>query len=228
MSAFLRLEALELIERNHHIVRGITLNFAAPRTLIIGPNGAGKSTLLRLIHGLLKPSGGTVQWPQPLRQAMVFQRPVMLRTTVFKNVLYGLKLAGIKSGERERRANDALERVGLAHLGTRPARVLSGGEQQRVALARVWALNPEVLLLDEPTASLDPASSREVERIIGEFASAGTRLLMTTHNLGQTRRLADEILYLDDGRVLEQASATDFFNGPRSASAGAFIRGEMP
>ena len=228
MSAFLRLQGLELIERSHHIVRHVTLDFAAPRTLIIGPNGAGKSTLLRLIHGLLKPSGGTVQWPQPMRQAMVFQRPVMLRTTVFKNVLYGLKLAGIKGDERERRANGALERVGLAHLGTRPARALSGGEQQRVALARAWALDPEVLLLDEPTASLDPASSREVERIIGEFAAAGTRILMTTHNLGQARRLADEILYLDNGRVLEQAHATDFFNKARSASAAAFIREELP
>lgn len=228
MSAFLRLEGLELIERKHHIVRQITLDLAAPRTLIIGPNGAGKSTLLRLIHGLLKPSDGTVQWRQPLRQAMVFQRPVMLRTTVFKNVLYGLKLAGIKYGERERCANDALERVGLTHLGTRPARVLSGGEQQRVALARAWALDPEVLLLDEPTASLDPASSREVERIIGDFVAAGTRILMTTHNLGQARRLADEILYLDNGRVLEQAPATEFFKQPRSASAAAFIREELP
>ncbi len=228
MSAFLRLEGLDLIERNHHIVHQITLDLAAPRTLIIGPNGAGKSTLLRLIHGLLKPSGGTVQWRQPLRQAMVFQRPVMLRTTVFKNVLYGLKLAGIKHGERERCAHDALERVGLAHLGARPARVLSGGEQQRVALARAWALDPEVLLLDEPTASLDPASSREVERIIGDFVAAGTRILMTTHNLGQARRLADEILYLDEGRVLEQALATDFFKQPRSASAAAFIREELP
>ncbi|MDD5248716.1 MAG: phosphate ABC transporter ATP-binding protein [Rhodocyclaceae bacterium] len=227
MSSYLQLSGLDLVEGENAIVRDVTLELAARRTLILGPNGAGKSTLLRLIHGLLRPTGGTVRWPQPLRQAMVFQRPVMLRTTVFKNVIYGLKLAGVKDGERERRAAAALERVGLAHLGARPARVLSGGEQQRVALARAWALEPQVLFLDEPTASLDPASNREVERIIGEFAAAGTRILMTTHNLGQARRLADEIIYIDDGRVLEQAPAAAFFQQPRNARAAAFIREEL-
>jgi tungstate transport system ATP-binding protein len=227
MTTFLRLESLGLAEGGHTIVREVNLAFATQRTLILGPNGAGKSTLLRLVHGLLKPSVGAVQWAQPLRQAMVFQRPVMLRTTVFKNVIYGLKLAGVTDGERQRRAHDALERVGLAHLGSRPARVLSGGEQQRVALARAWALEPQMLFLDEPTASLDPASSREVERIIGEFAAAGTRILMTTHNLGQARRLADEIIYIDEGRVLEQAPAAAFFQQPRNARAAAFIREEL-
>jgi tungstate transport system ATP-binding protein len=227
MSEYLRLDGLGLTERGHAIVREVSLSFAAQRTLILGPNGAGKSTLLRLIHGLLKPSAGTLTWTAPLRQAMVFQRPVMLRTTVFKNVLYGLKLAGVRDDERERRAGEALERVGLAHLGTRPARVLSGGEQQRVALARAWALAPQLLFLDEPTASLDPASSREVERIIGEFADTGTRILMTTHNLGQARRLAEEIIYIDEGRVLEQAPAAEFFGQPRNARAAAFIKEEL-
>ncbi|HEX8964010.1 MAG TPA: ATP-binding cassette domain-containing protein [Rhodocyclaceae bacterium] len=228
MNEFLRLESLGLAERGHSIVREINLRFAAQRTLILGPNGAGKSTLLRLIHGLLKPSEGRVSWTRPLRQAMVFQRPVMLRTTVLKNVVYGLKLAGIRDGERERRAHEALERIGLAHLGGRPARVLSGGEQQRVALARAWALAPELLFLDEPTASLDPGSSREVERVIGEFAAAGTRILMTTHNLGQARRLAEEVVYLDEGRVLEQAPAAEFFRQPRDPRAAAFISGDLP
>jgi tungstate transport system ATP-binding protein len=118
--------------------------------------------------------------------------------------------------------------VGLPHLARRPARVLSGGEQQRVALARAWALEPQLLFLDEPTASLDPSSSREVERIIGEFADAGTRILMTTHNLGQARRLADEVVYIDEGRVLEQSAAADFFRQPRDARAAAFIRGDLP
>jgi tungstate transport system ATP-binding protein len=225
--AFLRLESLGLAENGHIIVREINLEFAAQRTLILGPNGAGKSTLLRLIHGLLRPSVGAVHWAQPLRQAMVFQRPVMLRTTVLKNILYGLKLAHVGEDERERRAREALERVGLAHLAARPARVLSGGEQQRVALARAWALAPQLLFLDEPTASLDPASSREVERIIGEFAAAGTRILMTTHNLGQARRLSDEVVYIDEGRVLEQAPAAEFFRQPRNPRAAAFIREEL-
>ncbi|OHC62965.1 MAG: ABC transporter ATP-binding protein [Rhodocyclales bacterium GWA2_65_20] len=228
MSAWLRLDGLDLVEQGHAIIRAVSLEFAAGRTLILGPNGAGKSTLLRLIHGLLKPSGGGVSWADPLRQAMVFQRPVMLRTTVFKNVLYGLKIAGVDGSERERRTHEALERVGLAPLAKRPARVLSGGEQQRVALARAWALEPQLLFLDEPTASLDPASSREVERIINDFADAGTRLLMTTHNLGQARRLADEIVYLDAGRVLEQTPAAEFFRQPRTAQAAAFIHEELP
>ncbi len=227
MSEYLRLESLGLAERGHTIVREINLSFAARRTLILGPNGAGKSTLLRLIHGLLKPSVGSVRWTEPLRQAMVFQRPIMLRTTVFKNVLYGLKLVRVGDGERERRAHEALERVGLAHLHGRAARVLSGGEQQRVALARAWALEPQLLFLDEPTASLDPASSREVERIIGEFADAGTRILMTTHNLGQARRLADEVVFIDEGRAVEQSPAADFFRQPRDARAAAFIREEL-
>ncbi|MGE5467889.1 MAG: energy-coupling factor ABC transporter ATP-binding protein [Ignavibacteria bacterium] len=226
-NTFLRLESLGLAERGHTIVREINLALGAQRTLILGPNGAGKSTLLRLIHGLLKPSIGTLRWTQPLRQAMVFQRPVMLRTTVLRNVIYGLKLASVTDGERERRAHEALERVGLAHLASRPARVLSGGEQQRVALARAWALEPQVLFLDEPTASLDPGSSREVERIVGEFAAAGTRILMTTHNLGQARRLADEVVYMDEGRVLEQSPAADFFRQPRDVRAAAFIREEL-
>ncbi len=227
MSVFLKLESLGLIESGHTIVREINLEFGAQRTLILGPNGAGKSTLLRLIHGLLKPSVGAVRWTEPLRQAMVFQRPVMLRTTVLKNIVYGLKLKGMGDGHRERRAHEALERVGLPHLANRPARVLSGGEQQRVALARAWALDPQLLFLDEPTASLDPASSREVERIVGEFAAAGTRILMTTHNLGQARRLADEVVYLDEGRVLEQAPAAAFFRQPTHPRAAAFIREDL-
>ena len=228
MSGYLRLEGLDLVEGGHPIVRGVSLDLAAARTVVLGPNGAGKSSLLRLIHGLLKPSGGALRWARPLRQAMVFQRPVMLRTTVFKNVLYGLKIAGVPCREAERRAREALVRAGLEAIAQRPARVLSGGEQQRVALARAWALAPELLFLDEPTASLDPASSREVERVIAEIAADGARILMTTHNLGQARRLADEIIYIDEGRVLEQTPAAEFFQQPRSKNAAAFIRGELP
>ncbi|MBL8490926.1 MAG: amino acid ABC transporter ATP-binding protein [Rhodocyclaceae bacterium] len=222
--AFLQVEDLGLTEGGVRIVSDISLSLAARRTVILGPNGAGKSTLLRLLHGLLKPSAGRLDWARELRQAMVFQRPVVLRRSVLANVAYGLLVRGQGRLDRERRSIAMLERVGLAHLAARPARVLSGGEQQRIALARAWAIDPEVLFLDEPTASLDPASSREVERIVAEIAAAGTRIVMTTHNLGLARRLADEILYMEDGRIAEQTEAGEFFRRPATAAAGSFIR----
>jgi tungstate transport system ATP-binding protein len=152
----------------------------------------------------------------------------MLRRSALANITYALRLAGVASAERERRGWSALERVGLADLAARPARVLSGGEQQRLALARAWALAPEVLFLDEPTASLDPTSTREVEAIITAIHAAGTKIIMTTHNLGQAQRLGEEILFLDHGRLLEQAPVQKFFSQPRAAQAGAFIKGELP
>ena len=197
---------------------------AGPSTVILGANGAGKSVLMRLMHGLLKPSSGTVSWRSPGRQAMVFQRPVMLRRSALANVAYALRLAGQDEGL----AMDALKEVGLAHLAHRPARVLSGGEQQRLALARAWALHPEVLFLDEPTASLDPSATREIEAVIRAFDAAGTKIVMATHNLGQARRLADEIIYLHQGRVLERAAVDQFFARPATAEAAAFIKGELP
>jgi tungstate transport system ATP-binding protein len=159
---------------------------------------------------------------------MVFQRPVMLRTTALANVIYGLRLKGHAARDGERRAHDALARVGLEHLADRPARLLSGGEQQRVALARAWALEPELLILDEPTASLDPASTREVERIIGEIAAGGTRILMTTHNLGQARRVAEDIVFIDRGRIVEQTAVAQFFNLPQTEAAQRFLQEETP
>ena len=203
------------------------------RTVILGPNGAGKSVLLRLCHGLLAPTSGAVRWGGPfmedpkLRQAMVFQRPVMLRRSALANVTYGLKLRGWSRAERVGRATLMLERVGLSALAARHARVLSGGEQQRLALARAWALNPEVLFLDEPTASLDPAAARSVEEIIGAIHRTGTKIVMTTHNLGQAHRLADEVLFLDQGRLLERSPADRFFREPASAEAAAYIEGEL-
>jgi tungstate transport system ATP-binding protein len=203
-----------------------------PRTIILGPNGAGKSVLMRLCHGLLEPTSGSIAWrgasSGKQRQAMVFQRPVMLRRSALSNVIYGLKLAGLTRTERELRAGDVLEVVGLAQVAGRPARVLSGGEQQRLALARAWALNPEVLFLDEPTANLDPGATRDVEAIIGQIRASGTKIVMTTHNLGQARRLGDEILFLNQGRLIEQAPVERFFNRPESAEAETFIRGELP
>jgi len=203
-----------------------------PRTIILGSNGAGKSVLMRLCHGLLEPTSGSIVWRGAVnghqRQAMVFQRPVMLRRSAVANVIYGLKLAGVTPRERELRARDVLEAVGLASVAGRPARVLSGGEQQKLALARAWALGPEVLFLDEPTANLDPGATRDVETIIGQIRAGGTKIVMTTHNLGQAKRLGDEILFLSQGRLVERTPVELFFTKPASAEADAFIRGELP
>ena len=226
--AWLTIAGLGLTEGGTRIVEDVSLPLAAQRTVVLGPNGAGKSTLLRLIHGLLHPTAGELRWPRALSQAMVFQRPVMLRTTALANVIYGLRLKGHAARDSEGLARAALARVGLEHLATRPARLLSGGEQQRVALARAWALEPELLILDEPTASLDPASSREVERIIGEIAAAGARILMTTHNLGQAKRLAEDIVFIDRGRIVEQTAVAQFFTLPQTEAAQRFLQEETP
>jgi tungstate transport system ATP-binding protein len=207
---------------------------AGPRTVILGANGAGKSVLMRLCHGLLKPTSGSVDWAEteirgePRRQAMVFQRPVMLRRSAIANVTYALKAAGLPRRERTLRARGALESVGLLALADHPARVLSGGEQQRLALARAWALRPEVLFLDEPTANLDPSATKEVEGIIGAIHGIGTKIVMTTHNLGQARRLADEVLFLHQGHLVERTPVEGFFSKPASREAQAFIQGELP
>ena len=215
------------------IIDCITVEIGAgPRTVILGPNGAGKSVLMRLCHGLLTPTAGRIAWSGPAngtrRQAMVFQRPVMLRRSALANVAYGLKLAGKSPGECLLRAHDVLDAVGLAEVARRPARVLSGGEQQRLALARAWALGPEVLFLDEPTANLDPGATRDIENIVGQIHAGGTKIVMTTHNLGQAKRLGDEILFLSQGRLVERAPVGTFFQQPASAEAAAFIRGELP
>ncbi len=226
MTAWLLTDGLGLTERGTRILAPTGLKVSRGRTVVLGPNGAGKSTLLRLLHGLLHPSEGRIDWPVPLTQAMVFQRPVMLRTTALANVEYGLRVRRLPAVEVAARAREALTRVQLAHLAGRPARLLSGGEQQRVALARVWALRPQVLFLDEPTASLDPASAREVERIIGEIAAAGTRILMTTHNLAQARRLAEDVIYMEGGAVVEHTPVNEFFTAPRSPAAHLFLKEE--
>lgn len=229
------LENVSFAAGGRSIIHGISAVIErGPRTIILGPNGAGKSVLMRLCHGLLHPTSGTIAWhgsrngSRPRAQAMVFQRPVMLRRSALANLTYALKLAGIAPRERELRAHDVLEAVGLAHLAHRPARVLSGGEQQRLALARAWALGPEVLFLDEPTANLDPGAAREVELLIGQVHASGTKIVMTTHNLGQARRLGDEILFISGGRLVERAPAAGFFERPGSPEARSFIRDELP
>lgn len=207
---------------------------AGPRTIVLGPNGAGKSILMRVCHRLLQPTSGQVLFNGPemldgrCRHAMVFQRPVMLRRSALDNVAYGLALSGMRRPQRLREAQEALERVGLGHLATQPARTLSGGEQQRLALARASALRPELLLLDEPTANLDPSAAQGIEAAIQRMHEAGTKVVLITHNLGQAHRLGDEVVFLDAGRVTEQAPVQQFLQSPASPQAAAFIKGELP
>jgi tungstate transport system ATP-binding protein len=229
----LRLENVSFAAAGQPIIDDVTVDIAAgPSTIILGANGAGKSVLMRLMHGLLAPSAGRVIWSggegERIRrlQAMVFQRPVMLRRSALANVVYALHLFGIRNSEKM--AMEALDEVGLRHLAHRPARVLSGGEQQRLALARAWALHPQVLFLDEPTASLDPGAAREIELIIKAFDAAGTKIVMATHNLGQARRLGDEVLYLHGGRLVERSAVERFFKAPATPEAAAFIKAELP
>jgi tungstate transport system ATP-binding protein len=203
-------------------------------TVIMGPNGAGKSLLLRLLHGLLAPTAGEVRWNGQApdravrrRQAMVFQKPVLLRRSVIGNVTYALKVHGVPRVQRRARAREALADAGLEALARRPARVLSGGEQQRLALARAWATRPEVLFLDEPTANLDPAGTHAVERMVAAIKDRGTKIVLTTHDLGQARRLADEVVFLHRGRLVEQGPAARFFDQPQSEQARAFLAGDL-
>jgi len=208
------------------------LSFELPRggiTAIIGPNGAGKSLLLRLCHGLIAPASGRVNWAAEeamragrKRHAMVFQRPVMLRRSARANLQHAASVA--RAG---RRVEDALEHFGLASLAERPARLLSGGEQQRLALARAWLLEPEVLFLDEPTSQLDPGATRQIEASLERLAAEGVTLLMTTHDLGQARRLARRVLFLNHGALVEDAEAGAFFAVPRSEKARSFLAGDL-
>jgi len=202
-------------------------------TVLLGPNGAGKSTLLKLCHGLLLPSSGSIRWggadvaEVQQQQAMVFQRPVLLRRSAGENIDHVLKLRGASSAQRARVIEESLEWAGLADIADIPARKLSGGEQQSLTIARAWALNPEVLLLDEPTANLDPGATRRVEDLIRSFAGAGKKVIMATHNIAQAQRLADEVLFLNHGRLLEHAPADRFMSGPSDPLAARFIAGEL-
>jgi tungstate transport system ATP-binding protein len=215
-----------------HAIRGVTLTLhRGERLALVGANGAGKTTLLRLLHGLV-PGRGRQEHAvdgRPLVAAMLFQRPFLLQLSVFRNVTLSLWLRGVPAAERAGRAQEALRRVGLADLAHRPARALSGGQQQRLALARAWALEPDVLFLDEPTASLDPSAKREVEQLVADLAADGVTIVMSTHNLGQAKRLCGRVAYLDRGQVLADLPVDLFFdpvNPP--AAAAAFLKGELP
>ncbi len=202
------------------------------RLALVGANGAGKTTLLRLLQGLLPHAGqrcfGLAGAPRPPVAAMVFQRPFVLSLSARFNVMLGLWLARVPRAQRAARCDEALVRVGLQRLASRPAHQLSGGEQQRLALARAWALRPDLLLLDEPTASLDPGAKREVEALIEEIAAEGVTLVMSTHNLGQAKRLATRVAYLEGGRLVVDLPVDRFFNDALPAEAAQFLKGELP
>ena len=229
----LRLAGLSFVPDGRTVLAGVDLELSGEGiSVILGPNGAGKTVLLRLLAGLLVPAGGAVDWGGAARPdgrlAMVFQQPMLLRLSVFANVEFALRAQGLDAAARRSRTSEVLTRVGLAHRAGDCARLLSGGERQRLALARAWAMRPRLLLLDEPTASLDPTATAQVETIVREIRTDGAKVLMTTHNLGQATRLADDIVFLADGRVQEHESAPRFFARPQSAAARAFLQGELP
>lgn len=201
------------------------------RLMLVGANGSGKTTLLRLLHGLVPHEGRrevVAQGGRPPVIAMLFQRPFLLSLSVRFNVLLGLWLHGVPRAQREARCARALERVGLAAQARRAARALSGGQQQRLALARAWALEPDILLLDEPTANLDPGARREVEQLVGELAADGVTVVMSTHNLGQAKRLATRVAYLEGGRLIVERPVDRFFNDVLPTEAALFLKGELP
>lgn len=228
-----------VLDNASYRIRGITiihdvslqLTPGAP-TVLIGPNGSGKTTLLRLAMGLIEPTAGRVifggrERTPPNRRGIVFQRPVMLRRTAAANIRYALSGSGIARPDWNARVTAMLDLVGLRGLGDRPARRLSGGEQQRLALARALARDPEVLFLDEPTASLDPAATKAVEDVIREVVARGIKVVMSTHDLGEARRLAGDIVLLHRGHVIERGPAADFFAAPQTKEARRFLAGEL-
>ncbi|NVK17009.1 MAG: ATP-binding cassette domain-containing protein [Rhodobacteraceae bacterium] len=201
-------------------------------SIIIGPNGAGKTTLLKMLHGIVRMNGGSLRWGCALEeaqkhQAFVFQTPVMLRRSVIDNIAYPLRLTGSSRRQARSRAADWAGRVGLGEILERQATMLSGGERQKLALARALVREPQVLFLDEPCAALDGRATREIEEILAHAAGSGTRLIMSTHNMGQARRLADEVIFVLQGRIHEFSPAAEFFAGPKTAQARAFLNGDI-
>jgi tungstate transport system ATP-binding protein len=215
------------------ILSDLTLTIAAGTpTMLIGPNGSGKTTLLRAAMGLIPLTRGRISWggletAPAARRAIVFQRPVMLRRSAAGNIAYALAAADVPRAQHQSRIDELLTLVGLTGMGERPARRLSGGEQQRLALARALARDPAVLFLDEPTASLDPAATKAIEDIVRAVAARGVKVLMSTHDLGQAKRLASEVVLLHRGCLIEQGPAQDFFAGPQTEEARKFIAGEL-
>jgi tungstate transport system ATP-binding protein len=229
----LMLVDVRIVARGVPILDGVSLKLdAGAPTVLIGPNGAGKTTLLRAAMGLMRPSSGLITWggreaSPPTRRAIMFQRPAMLRRSAAGNVRYALAAAKVPRAERERRIGELLADVGLSALARRPARRLSGGEQQRLALARTLARDPAILLLDEPTASLDPAATKAIEDIVRKVTARGVKVVMSTHDLGQAKRIGGEVVLMHRGRIVETTPADEFFGAPRTEEARKFIAGEL-
>jgi len=203
-------------------------------TVVLGPNGAGKSLLLRVLAGLVQPDSGRISWAgrapdraRAPRLGFVFQRPVLLRRSARANIVYALKVTGTPRRTRQARADAVLAAARLDSVAASPARLLSGGEQQRLALARALALEPEVLFLDEPTTSLDPASTKAIEDMLKTAALGGTRIVLVTHDTAQARRLADEVVFLHHGRVLARSEARAFFRKSAAPEARAYLDGAI-
>jgi tungstate transport system ATP-binding protein len=231
----LELRRLTYTANGKCVIEELDLKLTEPGiTAIMGPNGAGKSVLLRLMHGLITPTSGEVCWAGKrmdralaLRQAMVFQKPVLLRRSAAANIWHALGLRGIARSERAIRVDGALRFAGLEDLATMPARVLSGGEQQRLSLARALSLEPDVLLLDEPTASVDPASTLSIEQLLIETQHSGIKIIIVTHDLGQAMRLAQDVVFLHHGRVVEHEPAKHIYAEPRSEAARSVLAGDL-
>jgi tungstate transport system ATP-binding protein len=231
----LEAKGLVLEIRGKRLIDSVDLTLESnTRTVIMGPNGAGKSLLLRLLHGLLTPTAGTIAWigrsaqrDSAHRQAMVFQRPVLLRRSTAANIRYAMAAQGVARAERKARLEEVLQLARLEHLAARPARVLSGGEQQRLAIARALSIRPEILFMDEPTASLDPASVLAIEELIQQAQAAGTKIVLVTHDIGQAKRLSDEVVFMHHGQIVEKSPAGRFFDHPASDKARAFLEGRI-
>jgi tungstate transport system ATP-binding protein len=229
----IRLDQVRYEPAGRAVLAGIDLTLNGEGiTVLLGPNGSGKTMLMRLVAGLLAPDAGRIDWggaPAPIESvAMVFQSPMLIRASVAVNVELGLQSLGLGRAERSQRVATVLERVGLAHRRADSARLLSGGEIQRLALARAWATHPRLLLLDEPTANLDPTATEQVERIVREIRTEGTKVFLSTHNLAQATRVADDIVFIAGGRIGEHAPAARFFARPQSDEARLFIQAELP
>ena len=215
------------------ILHGVTLHIVAGApTVLIGPNGSGKTTLLRTAMGLVRPASGRISWggdqdASGVRRALVFQRPVMLRRSVADNLRYSLAAAGVPRARRAQRTQELLRMMGLLELAERPAPRLSGGERQRLAMARALARDPEVLFLDEPTASLDPAATLSIEGLVRNVSASGVKVVMTTHDLGEAARLAGDVVLLHRGRVVESGPVQQLFHEPVTEEARRFVAGQL-
>ncbi|TDK50178.1 ATP-binding cassette domain-containing protein [Antarcticimicrobium luteum] len=233
VNAMVALDRVELRRGGRVIVGPISLRLGGEGiTMAMGPNGAGKTTLLRALHGLERVSSGQIHWDEDARalrerQAFVFQTPILMRRSVLDSIAYPLRLRGVRRGAARERAAECAENVGLRVSLRKDVSTLSGGEKQKMALARALIMDPALLFLDEPSANLDGRSTREIEEILDHFRARGTRIVMSTHDIGQARRLADDVVFMHHGHLVEQAPSAAFFDAPQSQQAKAYLQGDI-